>query len=94
MTPLSVNNGGRQVSSFTTDDIVFVDTHPTHSKFAQAPIFNYKRNPNGILTIGEPSVHRFSQGLITTGNILITNGALILKKYQDNELFTFVNTTR
>ena len=53
-------------------------------------IFNYKRNPNGILTIGEPSVHRFSQGLITTGNILITNGALILKKYQDNELFTFV----
>ncbi len=85
MTPLSVDHGGTGISSFLKDAIVFSNDHPTNSKLSQDPLFKYN---DGIFFIGQPRIPRGFKGLLTTGNVLISNGALILKKYSDNE-FTF-----
>ena len=90
MVPLEVSKGGTGLTAFIKDAILYAYPDNGTVKMGQTNQFLWDKN-NKRLTIGTPSntPTGFNSGIITTGNILITNGALLLKKHSATN-YTFV----
>ena len=90
-TPLAVENGGTGITSFIEHALLYSYNDNGETRLGQSNNLRYEYdNPNGILFLDPPqNIPTNFSGLITSGNILIENGALILESYDDST-YTFL----
>ena len=87
-TPLAVENGGTGISSFIQNALLYSYDDNGETRMGQSINLRYEydsANGNGILFLEPPQniPSNFTSGLITSGNVLIENGALILESYTE-----------
>jgi hypothetical protein len=87
--PLDVSKGGTGLTSFIENAILYAYTDSI-VKMGQTTQFLWDSD-NARLTIGTPTriPAGFTSGIITTGNVLISDGALLLYKHSPTH-YTFV----
>ncbi len=87
--PLDVSKGGTGLTSFIPDAILYAYTDSI-VKMGQTTQFLWNSS-NARLTIGTPTSipAGFTSGIITTGNVLISDGALLLNQHSTTH-YTFV----
>ena len=85
-TPLAVENGGTGITEFIQNALLYSYDDSGLTRMGQTDKLRYEfnsANGTGILFADPPESipSSFTSGLITSGNVLIENGALILQSY-------------